>query len=514
MSKRNQNILNSIRNIERKWTITSDRVRWTKGWKKPVLTIDWINAGDITNILAYIYRDYYGEHIYEMLADYTPEIYDVKNKINNEIVKELAKLDEHVETQINKLVDEKKNKQSQNTFAKAIFLPRDVDVWVEEFEHIKRNSLFEPLKNYKYGNRTVQEWYDEYIKRFTTKQNEDKKSKKPKPKPQQPKRPDARGEIVAYPFRSKISKYRKNNPTTKVEYINIPSIQRIPEKDLYRPYFSPELGGWEIDFAFKICNDNDKTENEDSITDTWLFCVNINTRYLEVYYCAKKSVNHVFASLDKLINKHPVKSLRGDGESAFKSHAVSSLLKRHNINFLWNDGKFTNHNRIVDCVIKTIRNAIGYREIKPEQLYQIVDYYNNTYHRSIDCTPAEMQNNPDLEYQYIRWCQQKLNQVLALQDSYGMTRYEKGNILLVHLDKGKTSNKFEKRRTYYDRLGEFIKYVNGNVKIKLLTPVRFAPNQVVYETEVPSYHTQFLAKNKESIPEEYVKSYTVNLAKI
>ena len=139
---------------------------------------------------------------------------------------------------------------------------------------------------------------------------------------------------------------------------------------------------------------------------------------------------------------------------------------------------------MVDCVIKTIRNAIGYREITPEQLKQIVNYYNNTYHRSIDCTPAEMQENPDLEYQYIRWCEQKLNQVLALQDNYGLTKYEKGNILLVHLDKGKTHNKFEKRRTYYDRLGEFMNYENGNVKIKLLTPVmigaRFEDSKLLF----------------------------------
>lgn len=505
-------ILDSINKIKDWWFQTSNRVRRTKGWSTPKLTLVKITIDDIAHILRNLYSDYYRERLDTMLPNYVPEIRETKNKINNDLLpNELAKLDNHVETQITKLVAEKKNKQSQNAFAKAIFLPNDVEIWVEEFDHIKRNSLFEPLKNYKYGNKTVQEWYDEYVRRFTDKQNEDKKSKKPKPKPQQPKRPDAREDIVAYPFRSKIAKYRKNNPTLNIQYHNIPSIQRIPEKQLYRPYFCPEIGGWEIDFAFKICNDNDKTDNEENIMDTWLFCVNINTRYLEVYYCAKKSVDHVFTSLNKLIQKHNVKSLRGDGESAFKSQTVSSLLKRHNIKFLWNDGKFTNHNRMVDCVIKTIRNAIGYREITREQLYQIVEYYNNTYHRSIDCTPAEMQENPELEHQYIRWCQQKLRQVLALQDSYGMTKYEKGNILLVHLDKGKTNNKFEKRRTYYDRLGEFIEYVNGNVKIKLLTPVRFGINPV-YVVEVPSYHTQFLAKNKESIPQEYIKSYTVNLA--
>ena len=506
-----QNILDSINNIKDWWFRTWNRVNRTRGWNTPKLTLVKITTEDIVHILSNIHSDYYRDKLNQMLPDYKPEILDAANFINHELLSnELAKLDTHVETQITKLVVEKKNKQSQNTFAKAIFLERDIDAWVDIFENIKRSSLYEPLKDYKYGNKTVKEWYDEYLRRFTIKQNEDKKSKKPKPKPQQPKRPDAREDVIAYPFRSKISKYRRQNPTLEIKYNKIPSIERIPEKQLYRPYFCPEPGGWEIDFAFKICNDNDKTDNEENIMDTWLFCVNINTRYLEVYYCAKKSVDHVFASLNKLIKKHPVKSLRGDGESAFKSQTVSSLLKRHNINFLWNDGKFTNHNRMVDCVIKTIRNAIAYREITPEQLKQIVNYYNNTYHRSIDCTPAEMQENPDLEYQYIRWCEQKLNQVLTLQDNYGLTKYEKGNILLVHLDKGKTHNKFEKRRTYYDRLGEFMNYENGNVKIKLLTPVMIGA-RFVFEVVVPSYHTQFLAKNKQSIPEEYIKSYTVNV---
>ena len=99
---------------------------------------------------------------------------------------------------------------------------------------------------------------------------------------------------------------------------------------------------------------------------------------------------------------------------------------------------------------------------------------------------------------------------MALQEKYGLTKYEKGNILLVHLDKNKTSNRFEKRRTYYDRLGEFIEYENGNVKIKLLTPVVIGARNV-FEVVVPSYHTQFLAKNKAAIPQEYVNSYIVNM---
>ena len=154
--------------------------------------------------------------------------------------------------------------------------------------------------------------------------------------------------------------------------------------------------------------------NEDNVSDTWLFCVNINTRYLEIYQCEKKATNDVYDSLNDLIQNHNVKSIRGDGEKAFISRKVIELLEKNNIRYNWNDGKFTNHNKIVDAVIKTIRNAIGYREISGGQLQKIVNYYNNTYHRAIDCTPRQMQENIELEYQYIRWCEQKLNHVLRV----------------------------------------------------------------------------------------------------
>ena len=117
-----------------------------------------------------------------------------------------------------------------------------------------------------------------------------------------------------------------------------------------------------------------------------------------------------------------------------------------------------------------------------------------------------------MEYQYIRWCQQKLNYIINRQELHGLLNYQPGNILLVHLDKGKTSNKFEKRRTFWDRTGEFVEYINGNVRVKLLTPVKIATNSNPRtDIVVPIYHTRFLAKNKQSIPEGFVKNYTVNL---
>ena len=390
---------------------------------------------------------------------------------------------------------------NENQFTRAILYNDD------------RQITYQKYKNDLLGHKTIEEWYDLYSLRFKSLETEQRlKEQELKKRKRVSTRPDATNEPVPYPFKSKISKYRKTNPGEQIEYVEQPIVERIDEKQFYRPYFSPEPGAWEIDFAFHMCKDKDVKKDENDVEDTWLFCVNINTRYLEIYQCAKKSTNDVYDSLKDLIETYDVKSFRGDGEAAFKSRKVQDLLDRKNVKYNWNDGKFTNHNKIVDAVIKTIRNAIGYREIDGGQLQKIVNYYNNTYHRSIDCTPAEMQNNPDLEYQYIRWCEQKLNYIINQQKLHGLLNYQPGNILLVHLDKGKTSNKFEKRRTFWDRCGEFVEYINGNVRVRLLTPVKIATNSDPRtDVVVPIYHTRFLAKNKYSIPEGFVKNYTVNL---
>jgi hypothetical protein len=42
----------------------------------------------------------------------------------------------------------------------------------------------------------------------------------------------------------------------------------------------------------------------------------------------------------------------------------------------------------------------------------------------------------------------------------------KGNILFLHLEHSKTKQKFEKQRRFWNRVGVFIAYVNGNVRVQ------------------------------------------------
>jgi hypothetical protein len=91
--------------------------------------------------------------------------------------------------------------------------------------------------------------------------------------------------------------------------------------------------------------------------------------------------------------------------------------------------------------------------------------------------------------------------VLGQQQMAGLLKYEPGNILMVHIDTGKTTDKMEKRRVFFDRLGEFIRYDHGNVVVRLDVGVRISSGSAPrYVVTIPIYHTKFVAKNRDSVP--------------
>ncbi|GHU18944.1 hypothetical protein FACS189472_08020 [Alphaproteobacteria bacterium] len=137
----------------------------------------------------------------------------------------------------------------------------------------------------------------------------------------------------------------------------------------------------------------------------------------------------------------------------------------------------TNSYNIIDAAIKTIRNLVGrasgYKEdaFNDENLLgNVVRIYNNTVHSAFlnKFTPAEMQQDPELEALYIKHCQDKLKEVDFKRQMNGYLTYPKGAILLVHLDLAKTDRKFTKRRRNFDELGRFVKYERGNCVVDLL----------------------------------------------
>ena len=369
---------------------------------------------------------------------------------------------------------------------------------------IERNAQNNPLGEfymYRIGTRTLNEWMNMFTELWNAK-------------------------------KSKIKAYEKKNPDVQYEQtVSGLGFDKKTLKNLKRPYYSKYPGCWEIDHAFNVGEQGDK----------WLFCVNVNTRFLVVYPIAEQAED-VQRSIEDLMSQFKVTSIRGDGSVSYsnagkqkdticsskhldrldskrKGNPTINLMKMYKdkkINIYFDGGKFTNHNRMVDVVIKTIRNAIGYRKLDDAQVQEIVDYYNFTPHRGLRlmgnngyyyATPAEVQDDEELEWQYIRQCDEKLLEVMKYQQAYELTKYKRGNILMVRIDLGKTADKNEKRRRYYDRLGEFVEYVHGNVRVILNKPVLITPTKSVNEVIIPIYNTKLVSKNKGSIPDKVIRVY-------
>ena len=203
--------------------------------------------------------------------------------------------------------------------------------------------------------------------------------------------------------------------------------------------------------------------------------------------------------------------------------------KMCDIKVIVNSGKFTLAHKIVDRVIATIRNAFGYQEsdmLDYNKVRQIVNYYNNTPHRSLQLrnydanwydleeyrstglvkppkyiylTPAQMQNNRDLEWQYIRMMRSKLQEI----NKKSLLTYKRGNIILVHLDYGKSQEKFAKQRRVFNNIATFLTYEDGNVACKIFKKEYTKKNPCDF---VPIIYTKLVANNYDELDNKY-KAY-------
>jgi hypothetical protein len=273
-------------------------------------------------------------------------------------------------------------------------------------------------------------------------------------------------------------------------------------KDLMRPSFSPEFGCWIIDHVFNLYRP--------SRHDIWVFLVNINTRYCfatpvpnqstEVTYEAVLKLREHLDSLE--IENDSISAILGDGAAAYDQRDFTRLLTMLRIKYHFNSSAFTFHNKILDRCVRTIRDAIGYRRIvKLEEILYIIREYNYKKHKSIDCAPIEMMRNSDYEAQYIRYCEERLRKVLRNQHMLKLHNYNPGNVIFLHIDFSRTSNRFEKRRRFWNRIGIFIGYIHGNVNCHLLNENR--------SIVIPIYYTKYLCEDVEAIPQDVKTDYNI-----
>ena len=435
--------------------------------------------------------------------------------------------DAKIEQRINEIVENrdqrftKRDKLTLLQFYKALsLLPQT----------IKKEDLERDADKLYTGSQSIRQWYNIYLERLrpeattTTERSlrpegAVKRLAKPKPfKVDSETRENIREEqrkflrrnridvdadtIIPYPFKSKIKEYKTRFPNTP--YQDIPEDPKVESRTrkLQKPYFSHEPHSWEIDLVFNLLEQG----------DVHLFCININTKYLVIYKVKSKSANDVLPALEDLRNNFQVNSIKGDGERSFAAEDTRRFWQHYHIKTYFSKTKFTNHNRSVDSVIRTIRNAVGYRNISEEQLSQIVNYYNNTKHSGTGFTPIEMMEDIDKEFYYIRKCNERLIDVKkrlseTIREAGGATRLKQGNVVIVHLELGKVAGKFEKKRKTYDRIGVFQEYLNGNVRVRISPPVQISSGRWRNDVLVPEYAVRFVADSIDTLPEKYKRTF-------
>ncbi|KAA6371512.1 MAG: hypothetical protein EZS28_032961 [Streblomastix strix] len=187
----------------------------------------------------------------------------------------------------------------------------------------EQNVLINHADDVQIGGKTLLEWYVIY-------QTEAQKYNAPLKRAKSIRRQDINRAHVTeqikrigqppaplsqFPFKSKIKLYEQINQIKITNPIQIKDIKVKPLSKLQRPYFSPKLGSWEIDLVFGI---NPVTQRRQH----YLFAININTKYLVVIplIVDEKNARYILDALTKLIKQH---------------------------------------NRVVDSVIRTIRNGFG-----------------------------------------------------------------------------------------------------------------------------------------------------------
>ncbi|KAI5511745.1 hypothetical protein TVAGG3_0483640 [Trichomonas vaginalis G3] len=123
--------------------------------------------------------------------------------------------------------------------------------------------------------------------------------------------------------------------------------------------------------------------------------------------------------------------------------------------------------------MRTLRDALGvngqiYWDGNHDSIIQqLVYYYNNTWHRTINMKPVEMKNDISKEWEYIRKQMERLNDVKREQINSGLMNFKQGDKVLIHLDYGKTNKLMTKRRRRFDTIAEFVRYINGNALVEV-----------------------------------------------
>ena len=263
---------------------------------------------------------------------------------------------------------------------------------------------------------------------------------------------------------------------------------KIYSKGLKKPTFSKEPGYYEVDLM-QLKYINKKS------TGYILFMIGINTKYVFIFKLETKNKEELLQAIENIMKKikTPIKGIKFDGESGLK--ALNLNIEKYS-----NSSPYSNHNRIVDRVIKTFRDALGVDVINDlfndfDKVRQLRKFYNNKKNRSTGYTPKEMHNNPTLEWEYIGKKEQELLQVKRNLKMKGLLNLKPNQLLQVSVTDKK--NRLGKKQRTFDRLARFIKYTGGNAEVKFIHPEIEKPQLI------PLYQCMPISEDKEKIKQTF-----------
>ena len=264
--------------------------------------------------------------IREMYLNYERQIYDEYNTRNTQIEKIIPKIVENKGQQFTK-----REKATLYQFYKAI---KELDPFLSRSKRLSKEYVERNADKMYIGLNSLKIWYEIYLKEVPLKGLDVKDLPVPAPAPQPTFRPKPsrriprpkpfkvdsetkeaikeeqrkflrqnritvdNDDIIPYPLKSKVKEYKKRFPDTPYQDIPVDPKVESRTRKLEKPYFSPEPHSWEIDLVFNLLEQG----------DVYLFCININTKYLVVYRVKSKSANDVLPALEDLRNKKSISS--------------------------------------------------------------------------------------------------------------------------------------------------------------------------------------------------------------
>jgi hypothetical protein len=143
------------------------------------------------------------------------------------------------------------------------------------------------------------------------------------------------------------------NPLEVLKNFNLHKLR----KKYQTPYFTPCHNSWEMDYVI-VPYPNAQIRADKRIFFFYLFMINTNTKYLVVSSSYTKDAKHVVDVLKYIKYYFNIEHVKGDYDRALVAKRIYNYLKRNGIRFYFTKFKYYNGNRVVDRVIRTIRDML------------------------------------------------------------------------------------------------------------------------------------------------------------